>query len=107
MKIPRYRVSNGLVTRTEDFNLRNVDVVLASDYDALAAEFQSYRLATVSIESDHKSRISTLEAALQKLYYQAFREPFTNGKSALMVEAMYEAALLIQPFTAETGAKNA
>lgn len=59
-------------------DLDGEEIVLASDYDALAAEFQSYRLATVSIEADYKARIRELESFTRSLTACSTKEHVTR-----------------------------
>jgi hypothetical protein len=69
MTIKRHRVSNGLLIvqgaeSWNTFNLKNLDVVLGADYDALAAD-KSDLLRVLGVADE---RIKTLEAENTSLY---------------------------------------
>lgn len=94
--VKRYKVSNGLlIVRGAEawntFNLQNLDVVLASDYETLAAELadmkamrDGFKAACDGFLDDiqaNKARIRELEAALRQIrdVGQRHRDPYVEG----------------------------
>jgi len=96
MSVKRYQVSNGLLMvrkggEWDTFNLKNLDVVLASDYDALAAETTAYvdklvleKRTLEGIADARMTRIEELEALLN-LCYEADRVPTSDEMDALNI----------------------